>query len=116
MRFLILILTALGLAACSLYQSPGRKFLEKQAYEFAGVSAEAHLTGCQYVPFEREWVELNNTPLARIYTHETAEFQLRVFPLLAAHGFSCDFQFTSAQEMFEKMDAAVDLTISHSTH
>jgi hypothetical protein len=105
---------AVSLSACSIYQSDGRKFLEKQAYEFAGVDAQQNLLGCQSGSDSSagQWTQLSHTQLARVFVHETDDFELRVVPITSDDSaFSCDYGFTSAQEMFEKTPAAVDLTI-----
>ncbi|NJL26295.1 MAG: hypothetical protein HC902_14865, partial [Calothrix sp. SM1_5_4] len=100
------ILCCLGfllLGACSIYQSEGRKFLEKQAYEFAGKTAQANLLGCQsHTVVGSDWAHMSDSPLAQVYVSESESFELRVFPVEAEDGFACDYRFSSAQEMFEK--------------
>jgi hypothetical protein len=59
-RFHFLILAMfLSLNACSLYQSKGRKFLEGNAYQFAGVAAFAE--SCGPVELTSDWQEIERT-------------------------------------------------------
>lgn len=112
MRKLLWLLTALTTSACSLYQSEGRKFLEKQAFEFAGASAQQFQTACNNEGSSRAWVKISETAHATVFVHDSDGFELRVFPIDDPSGFHCDYSFPSAQEMFEKTEAAVDLTIA----
>lgn len=99
------------LAACSIWQSPSRKFLEQQAFEYAGVSVSANKTGCQAGASNEGWILLSKGNLANVYEFESQDFELRVVPTADA-AFSCDFRFSSAQEMYEKMPDAIDHTIT----
>ncbi|MGE0528797.1 MAG: hypothetical protein AB7G93_14745 [Bdellovibrionales bacterium] len=113
-RLAVLIFSIWVTSACSLYQSEGRKFLEKEAFEFAGAAAQAHLTGCDSSPMGPHWILLQSTSLAQVYANEGDGFQLGVLPLSEDESlFNCRFQFESAQEMYEQTAAAIDLTIAH---
>jgi hypothetical protein len=110
LRSLALIAAAFTVCACSLYQSPGRKFLEKQVFTFSGTSA--HFVGFQNSAPLEGWILLSRTPLAQVYGHETGDFETRVVPVESDGQFSCDFTFTSAQEMFELMPSSVEMCVS----
>jgi hypothetical protein len=112
LRFLALCAVSLAVVACSVYQSPGRKYLEKSAFDYAGVSAQEaqpFLQGCQNQGADSHWVEQSQTADAKIFENEG--FQLRIQPLAAAN-FSCDYSFSSAQELVEKTADAVALTMN----
>lgn len=101
-----------SLCACSVYQSDGRKFLEKNAYAFAGVSAlqaQPYLLSCQNEPAAAPWVEQSRTSEAEIFENEG--FALRIQPLQATD-FTCDYLFSSAQQLVEMTDNAVALTMA----
>lgn len=112
MRLFSALFAILALSACSIYRSDGRKFLETQAFEYAGTNAQSNLQGCQIAAPLSQWVQMSQTPLARIFVHDNDSFELRIQPTETSVDFSCDYQFGSAQEMFEKTSAAVDLTLS----
>lgn len=112
MRTLLAISTIMLLGACSLYQSAGRKFLEQQAFEFSGAAAQAHLVGCGQPTVGGSWMKMSQTPAATVYAHETGDFEMRVLPTESEH-FACDYRFSSAQEMYEKTNAAIDLTVAN---
>ena len=110
-QLLFSALSIISLGACSLYQSDARKFLEKQAFEYAGKSASAYLTGCDEELLGEEWLMVSRTDSARIYASEIEEFTMKV--KLQGGTFSCAFRFNSAQEMIEQTPAAIDLTVLH---
>jgi len=113
MRKLFVLSIATILSSCSLYQSEGRKFLEQQGFEYAGVSAQAYLRDCQEAKPTEGWVKLTETPLARVYVHETDSFEMRVLPNQDnLSDFHCDYQFPSAKDMMEQTSAAIDLTLA----
>lgn len=111
MRILLALTTVSLLGACSLYQSAGRKFLEQQALEFSGAAAQAHLVGCGQ-PAAGNWMKMTQTPLATVFAHESGGFEMRVLPT-ENQTFACDYRFASAQEMYEKTSAAIDLTVAN---
>lgn len=112
MRSLALTIVGFCLTGCSLYESAGRKFLEKNAYEFAGVTAMANQQSCQGERATAAWVQVNETSLAHVYVHDQGDnFEMRIVPSENNVEFSCDYQFASAQEMFDKTAAAIDLTL-----
>lgn len=108
MRFFPIFLIFIFTAACSIYQSDGRKFLEKHALQFA---ATANLQSCGGEPLGEEWVEVSSSPTADVFSNEKQDFTLRI----VAHGgpeiFHCTYQFASVQEMIERTDSAVELTL-----
>ncbi len=103
-------LLALSCGACSIYQSDGRKFLEKQALQFAR-SASVNQQGCGSEVMGEEWMKTSKTDVAEVYSNDALDFTLRVVPLNADGSFHCTFQFASVQEMMEKTESAVDLTL-----
>ncbi len=98
----------LSFAACSLYQSDSRKFLEKQAFEYD--AASAYLVSCPIEPIASEWEVSAETESAKIFENQKIDFAIRILPSQQEGQFSCIYRFTSAQEMIEKMDAAIELT------
>lgn len=112
MRFLFLLTIAATMSACSIYESDGRKYLEQHAYQFAGVSAQANLLGCQLQSQSTDWVEQSQTPNARIL--ENDGFELRIEPK-ANPEYGCEFRFSSAQELVEKTNAAIEYTLARSS-
>ncbi|MBX3022400.1 MAG: hypothetical protein KF799_12070 [Bdellovibrionales bacterium] len=113
-RGFVAFITVVGLGACSLYQSPGRKFLEKQAFEYAGVKAQAYQMACEQGATLKGWAPFSQSTQAHVFTHETNEFQIRVVTAGDPLPFSCDYQFASAQEMYERVGDAIDLTLAQS--
>lgn len=98
------------LGGCSLYQSEGRKFLEKQAIQFSRASA-ANLQSCGLEPVGEEWLKASEDERAGVYSSETREFALKIVPRGESGVFSCTYQFTSVQEMIERTDSAIELTV-----
>ena len=96
-------------SACSLYQSEGRKFLEKQGLEYS--AAAANLQSCDHEPLGEEWLKVFGTDSAAVFSSESQEFVLRIMPLQANPAFSCMYRFSSVQEMIERTDAAIELTL-----
>lgn len=109
-------LLLLTLTGCSLYQSPGRKFLENQAFEFSGASAKAHLQACQQDATTTGWIEFSTNVRAHVFSKDSGAYELRVIPadatVLSMQPYSCDYKFSSAQEMFEKASAAEAYTLN----
>jgi hypothetical protein len=104
------------MVGCSLYQSEGRKYLEKRAFEYAQSTALAHSQGCGYNQSgnpDGQWVVIQETPQAVVKASETENYQVHVESKLEPAGFSCQYQFDSAQEMYETSKAAIDLTLLH---
>jgi hypothetical protein len=113
-RFSILILSSFAIG-CSLYQSESRKFLEKQAFEYAGVAAQENLVGCPGDIADAEWTLSEDTEDARLYLNDAQEFEMQVIPNRGDTTFKCVYRFASAQEMVEKTQAAIDLTLAKMT-
>lgn len=105
MRHIVTIFVLISTTGCSVYQSDSRKFLEKQALEYAGVAA--YLEACNS-PTNGDWILTNVTDDGySIFTDETKEFRVQVSSL---KNYSCSFKFSSAQEMIEQTDSAIELT------
>jgi hypothetical protein len=100
----------LGLSGCSLYQSDGRKFLEKQALQFSRAAA-ANLQSCGAGALSEEWLKTSEDERVEVYASDARDFALRVVPRTSDGVYSCTYQFESVQEMIERTDSAGDLTL-----
>jgi hypothetical protein len=107
-----LALLLLPLCACSLYQSEGRKFLEKQAFEYAGVSAQANLLSCQSSAANDRFRLIRTETRALVYAHPEKPLQIRVVPLVDRR-YDCDYGFTTDEELDAKVSSAIELTLQH---
>lgn len=104
--FLFLITT---LTACSIYQSDGRKFLEKRAYEYSGASAYERLQGCapstdvhsEELVLQTEAAsafKVQNPSVLRVVTNQAAAIQ-------------CDYGFTEGEDLKTLAPEAIELTL-----
>jgi len=112
MKYLFSFLAISSLiSACSVYQSDGRKFLEKQAYEYAGV--EAHLMGCQASAGATGTKLIQADGRAEIYSLDDQPLQIRVIPveMEKPRAFSCDYGFTTTDELNSKLTGAIEYTL-----
>jgi len=109
LRYLFGLIIILSTSACSLYQSDGRKFLEKQALQFS--AAAANLQGCVQEKLSADWIKIYTDNDADVYSSDNQEFALRIVPRHTKAAFYCTFHFSSVQEMVERTDAAIDLTL-----
>lgn len=76
-RFLLSLLCCCGIAACSLYQSEGRKFLEKNAISFAASgTAFGKLRSRQCADYNSRPEELDN---AEIWTWAEQREEANIF-------------------------------------
>ena len=107
----ILAVSIAALNGCSLYQSDGRKALEKNAFGIAGVSAQSNLLGCHSEELNGEWLKVSQTEEAAVFASEHEDFALKVVPLNTKEAFNCGYRFASAQEMIERTDSAIEITI-----
>jgi hypothetical protein len=98
------------MSGCSLYQSDGRKFLEKQALQFSRAAA-TNLQSCGAEPLSEEWLKTSEDERVEVYASDARDFTLRVVPRTTDGVYSCTYQFASVQEMIERTDSAVDLTL-----
>lgn len=109
--FKIALPSLLVLSGCSLYKSDGRKFLESQAFEYAGVSAAQNLQQCH-----RNWSPSGDWRLDQD-TGTTFTFikgsGLRVFAQTPPANFGCEFHFESAEELESKRQSAIEVTLLH---
>lgn len=113
--FFIFALSAgigLSLTGCSLYQSSGRKALEKNAIGLA--TAAANMTSCQNSLPGTEYLKVSENEDASVYASEREDFAMAVVPSSkTATPYSCNYRFSSAQEMIERTDSAIELTIQN---
>jgi len=106
----ILPLLLAGLTSgCSIYQSDGRKILEKNLATI-GVTVQANFQGCDRLPTHREWTLLERREDSSVYSLDEDGYVLRVVPT-TDETFNCYYGFNSAQEMFEKVSAACAKTV-----
>ena len=110
-RYFTLILICIFSSGCSLYRSEAREFLEKQAFEYAGVAAQANLLGCPVDIENADWTLASETEEARVYLNDEGMYEMQVISNKGDTTFKCMFRFSSAQEMVEKTEDAVDLTL-----
>lgn len=92
---------------CSAYQSEARKFLESQAYEYAGVNASSYLLDCQNSWSDTEGrdsdMELNET---KIYWMSPSSVRVS----LIEQPYSCDYDFQIPERAQAGLESAADLT------
>ena len=114
LRRLLFILPFVGLlAGCSVYRSQGRQFLESNGLQPFGSNnfAASNVVDCNREQTTAAWVMLQKTQNAEIFALEGEDYQMRVNPMID-DSFNCYFRFSSAQEMYQKTGAAVDLTLA----
>lgn len=100
---------SLGLAACSLYESAGRKSLENNAYAIAGGTAS--LVACDSSPVtaaERLVFEDSNV---LVYENQADGLQIRV-DLKDGSQFSCRFQFLASEAVQSHLADVADFTLN----
>lgn len=109
MKFLFsLSILICGLCACSAYQSEGRKFLEKQAYEYAGV--QSHLVSCQNTNSIAGANLVFSEQRASVYSTDGQPLAIRVVPSTGP-AFSCDYGFANGDELTHKLTGAIEYTL-----
>lgn len=115
MRTLSLLVFASMLSACSAYQSDGRKYLEKSAYDLAGLKLRQQFIGCAPtappVPGDAPWLPTRAAdPRAHVFERDLAHaFELRITPENGAQ--SCDYGFASAADRARARDLAIAATL-----
>jgi hypothetical protein len=102
----IFIITFTG---CSVYESDGRKFLERNL-DSIGVSVQSNLTRCDHEPTQESWTLLEERADSVVYSSDEEGFRLKITTTLDP-AFNCYFKFSSAQEMYEKVQAACERTV-----
>ena len=95
MKFLGALISVLLLTGCSIYESQGRKFLESQALEYAGVSAQDNLQSCDHEQTAAPWVLLQRDENAEVLALDGAGYEMRVVPN-EDPTFACQFRFVSS--------------------
>lgn len=111
MRHLILSISGLCIitfTGCSVYESDGRKFLERRL-DSIGVSVQGNFTHCDHETTE-SWTLLEKREDSWAYSSDDDGFALKV-ATTEDPTFNCYFKFNSAQEMYEKVQAACDKTV-----
>lgn len=112
MKALVFLLAGFTVA-CSIYQSPGRKYLEQNSYAFAGVAAQPNLLGCDPPSAEIAWQSQSKSEETELYGLDTDAGALRVN--LASPEFGCEFRFSGANERQERTADAIALTKSRAS-
>ena len=107
LRGIFILALSIGFSGCSLYQSDGRKTLEKNAIGLA--TAQAYMTGCEWSLPAAEYLRVSSNDDAAVYASEREDFSMAVVPADAPY--SCNYRFTSAQEMIELTDSAIEVTL-----
>lgn len=107
-----LLAIAILLSGCSLYQSEARKFLEKQAFEYAGAAAAPNLLDCTQATYSSEWLLFMGTDRVRVYRHGEDLLDVQVIPDEHKE-FSCLYRFESEEEFEQRFEAAEYLTLHH---
>ena len=102
------LVSSLALSACSAFQNASRKYLEKQAYDFAGLKLHEKLIGCAAPSDASSWREAKPDPRAQVRTREADDaYELRVEPTTHAGDLACDYAFTTDEERSSVTDAAI---------
>jgi hypothetical protein len=109
LRGIFILALSFSLSACSLYQSDGRKELEKNAVGLA--TAQAYITGCEWGLPSKEYLRVSSNEDAVVYASEREDFSMAVVPSEAPY--SCNYRFHSAQEMIELTDSAIEITLQN---
>lgn len=94
-----------------MYQSDGRKRLQKSGLSTPVVLASANLLGCHHAALDSQWMKVSATAEADVFTSDQGEYLLSVVPTQTNKPYHCTYQFESAQEMVERTDAAIELTL-----
>jgi hypothetical protein len=107
-----------SLSGCSLYQSEGRRSLERNAYSLAGIGVSENLISCQSenqdVIQSGRLIAQSEKGWAFAMTAADSDFRVAITPpyLAPAHTLqrSCFFRFQSAEEALARLEAAIDLS------
>ncbi len=111
MKFLsrtAVFISSLFLGACSVYQSDGRKFLEKEAFEYSG--AQAYLLKCPGAEADVRDLELTHSDSrAQVFRFKNSQ-NIRVLTHQQP-AYACDYGFANALEVAALQEPAIELTI-----
>lgn len=107
LRGIFILGLSFSLSACSLYQSDGRKALEKNAAGLA--AAQAYVIACDWNLPTAEYLRVSSNNEASVYASEREDFTMAVVPSDAFY--SCTYRFHSAQEMIELTESAIEMTL-----
>ncbi|NQZ02559.1 MAG: hypothetical protein HRT45_18010 [Bdellovibrionales bacterium] len=121
-KLVLILLSATSLTACSLYQSEGREFLEKEAFDFAlqGASFQAiqaappcaEIVGLTDEFIDDHWQEVTSESTADIYVGELISSKAEYGTLLLAitndeTQVVCEFLYTTETEKLKKSHADI---------
>ncbi len=104
------LLVAAAQGACSLYQSEGRKFLESQAFEYAGV--QANLKSCDTLGAGPGGELRFTNERADVFQRPDQPLTIRVIPR-AHEPQACEFQFNDPTELDDRLPLAIEFTWQH---
>jgi hypothetical protein len=91
-----------------VWQNASRKYLEKSAYDFAGLKLQEKMIGCAAPVADPSWHELSTDERARTLTRTNdRKFELRVEPTRERGELACDYAFNDAGEREVATDAAI---------
>jgi hypothetical protein len=107
-----LLASLLLITGCSLYESESRKFLEKQAFEYAGTAAQANLVSCQNASYSDEWQFAGFSGRTDTYVRRDDAMVVQMVPRTRRE-LSCIFRFQSRDEFNDKFADAEALTEQH---
>jgi hypothetical protein len=109
---LFLVSTAfVSLAACSIYESSGRKQLESNAFKLAGLNLTAE--GCATKVVHTNEVLHSEDLQTRIYEKASNPFEIRI-AVKSPSEISCSFSFQDESELNRQLPVAIALTINES--
>jgi hypothetical protein len=108
----ILIAASLMLAACSLYQSSGRKSLENNGFAIA--NGTASLIGCDLTADVQGETLVAQDARAWVFQSDSDRSKVRV-DLKDDSRLSCHYQFVSADAVFSHLNDIVVYTLDQRT-
>ena len=74
-------------------------------------SASVNQLGCGSAPLSDEWQKSYQDDEAIVYGSDRQDYVLKVAPIAENGKYHCTFKFESVQEMIERTDSAIYLTM-----
>lgn len=110
-RSSLFIAALMFLGACSLYQSDGRKYMEKEASSVAGISAADNFQYCTEMTDSQPWVPWLETTEVVLLKNASESFELLVAPKNSnSH---CQFLFSSEEELIKRWPSAEKISLQY---
>lgn len=94
-----------------MYESEGRKYLEAGGLTFAKNSGQISTFSCSTTAPKEVWVSYDERANAQLSTRDSEGYDLMV---RTKTGLFCFFKFSSAREMYENSDLAVQACLHQS--